>query len=47
MEHIVLPNNDYPWWQRYQPVSYILDSRSGNEDEFANMTRRCNAVGVR
>ena len=38
---------DYPWWQRYQPVSYILESRSGNTVQFANMVTRCNNVGVR
>ncbi|XP_065082523.1 alpha-amylase A-like [Ochlerotatus camptorhynchus] len=36
-----------PWWERYQPVSYYLNTRSGNEAEFAQMVRRCNAVGVR
>lgn len=37
----------YPWWMRYQPVSYSLDrSRSGTRAEFADMVRRCNAVGV-
>jgi len=36
-----------PWWERYQPVSYILTTRSGNEAAFSDMTRRCNAVGVR
>ncbi|KZS14665.1 Alpha-amylase 1 [Daphnia magna] len=48
-EHVILPDNNppQPWWQRYQPVSYILHSRSGNPDEFAEMVRRCNAVGVR
>lgn len=34
------------WWTRYQPVSYLLQSRSGNADEFADMVQRCNAVGV-
>lgn len=49
MEHVILPDNNppQPWWQRYQPVSYILHSRSGNPDEFAEMVKRCNAVGVR
>ena len=49
MEHVILPDNNppQPWWQRYQPVSYILHSRSGSPDEFAEMVRRCNAVGVR
>lgn len=36
-----------PWWERYQPISYKLETRSGNEAAFADMTRRCNAVGVR
>ena len=47
MEHVILPDNNppQPWWQRYQPVSYILHSRSGSPDEFAEMVRRCNAVG--
>lgn len=25
------------WWSRYQPVSYLLESRSGDEDEFRTM----------
>ncbi|CAO1306626.1 unnamed protein product [Diamesa hyperborea] len=36
-----------PWWERYQPMSYKLITRSGNEAAFGDMTRRCNAVGVR
>lgn len=37
----------YPWWMRYQPVSYSLDrSRSGTRAEFIDMVNRCNAVGV-
>lgn len=47
MEHVILPNDNYPWWQRYQPVSYKLYSRSGTPEQFADMVRRCNAVGVR
>lgn len=35
------------WHERYQPISYKLTTRSGNEMEFADMVRRCNAVGVR
>ena len=46
-EHVVLSQNDYPWWQRYQPVSYKLDSRSGSRAEFQDMVERCNNVGVR
>ncbi|CRK95800.1 CLUMA_CG009256, isoform A [Clunio marinus] len=38
---------DRPWWERYQPVSYKVITRSGNEAAFVDMTRRCNAVGVR
>ncbi|XP_061398681.1 alpha-amylase 2-like [Musca vetustissima] len=44
-EVIVQENN--PWWARYQPVSYILTSRSGNEADLADMIKRCNQVGVR
>ena len=41
-------NNPYrPWYERYQPVSYKLVSRSGNEDQFRDMVHRCNKVGVR
>ena len=36
-----------PWWERYQPVSYKIDGRSGNEQQFADMVSRCNKVGVR
>ena len=36
-----------PWWERYQPVSYRLETRSGSETEFASMVRRCNSAGVR
>lgn len=34
-------------WQRYQPVSYKLQSRSGNEQQFRDMVDRCNKAGVR
>ncbi|CAM6032043.1 unnamed protein product [Sphagnum compactum] len=44
-ENIIIPNR--PWWERYQPISYILTTRSGNAQEFVNMTTRCNNVGVR
>ncbi|GFU30125.1 pancreatic alpha-amylase, partial [Nephila pilipes] len=36
-----------PWFERYQPVSYKLITRSGSEMEFRDMVRRCNNVGVR
>ncbi|XP_012724943.2 pancreatic alpha-amylase [Fundulus heteroclitus] len=45
-EHIVLDNPWRPWWQRYQPISYNLCSRSGSEKEFIDMVTRCNNVGV-
>ncbi|KAK5645222.1 hypothetical protein RI129_006522 [Pyrocoelia pectoralis] len=44
-ENIVVPNR--PWWERYQPISYQLNTRSGNEEDFLDMTKRCNAVGIR
>ena len=44
-EHAVLAG--YPWWQRYQTVSYSLaQSRSGTAAEFADMVQRCARVGV-
>ncbi|XP_076811464.1 alpha-amylase A-like [Clavelina lepadiformis] len=36
-----------PWWERYQPVSYMLQTRSGDRAAFKDMVKRCNAVGVR
>ncbi|XP_054738198.1 alpha-amylase A-like [Anastrepha obliqua] len=44
-ENVVIGNR--PWWERYQPISYLLTTRSGNEEQFANMVKRCNNVGVR
>ncbi|MBE9179609.1 alpha-amylase family protein [Oculatella sp. LEGE 06141] len=46
-EHVVLPHHNFPWWQRYQPVSYIIHSRSGDRQQFANMVERCHAAGVK
>ena len=46
--HVVVDGyKNYPWWQRYQPVSYHMGSRSGTEAEFKDMVKRCNNVGVR
>uniref|UniRef100_A0A3B1IL04 Alpha-amylase n=1 Tax=Astyanax mexicanus TaxID=7994 RepID=A0A3B1IL04_ASTMX len=45
-ESIVVTNPFHPWWQRYQPISYNLCSRSGNENELRDMITRCNNVGV-
>lgn len=45
-EHSLEPPN-YPWSQRYQPVSYSIDrSRSGSRAEFIDMVNRCRAAGV-
>jgi alpha-amylase len=47
-EHAVIDTaaNQFPWWERYQAVSYKLDSRSGTRAEFADMVKRCRAAGV-
>ncbi|XP_036450017.1 amyAc_bac_euk_AmyA and Aamy_C domain-containing protein [Colossoma macropomum] len=45
-ESVVVTNPWHPWWQRYQPVSYNLCSRSGTEEELRDMITRCNNVGV-
>jgi alpha-amylase len=47
-EHAIIDtaSNQYPWWERYQSVSYTLDSRSGTRAEFADMVERCRAAGV-
>jgi alpha-amylase len=46
----VSPANEHitnsEWWARYQPVSYVLESRGGNRAQFIDMVQRCNAVGV-
>ncbi|CAG9562055.1 unnamed protein product [Danaus chrysippus] len=45
---IIKTQNDLrPWYERYQVMSYNLETRSGNQDDFLNMTKRCNKVGVR
>ncbi|XP_006634941.2 pancreatic alpha-amylase [Lepisosteus oculatus] len=45
-ESITLQNPWRPWWERYQPISYNLCSRSGTEQELRDMVTRCNNVGV-
>ena len=47
-EHAVIDTatNQFPWWERYQSVSYQLESRSGTRTEFADMVKRCRAAGV-
>mmetsp|Transcript_97432 Transcript_97432/g.281112 ORF Transcript_97432/g.281112 Transcript_97432/m.281112 type:complete len:479 (+) Transcript_97432:42-1478(+) len=46
----VSPPNEHivggQWWTRYQPVTYNLSSRSGDEQAFVAMVKRCNASGV-
>lgn len=34
-------DNSYSWLLRYHPVSYKINSRSGNVDEFQNMIKKC------
>ncbi|MBK8213206.1 MAG: alpha-amylase family protein [Myxococcales bacterium] len=43
-EHAELPS--HPWWERYQPVSYQLESRGGTRAELASMIARCKRAGV-
>lgn len=43
-EHAQLPG--HPWYERYQPVSYALESRSGTRTQFASMVARCRKAGV-
>lgn len=46
-EHAVFAAAGYPWWQRYQTVSYRLNqSRSGTLAEFRDMIQRCRVQGV-
>ncbi|KAL6261440.1 hypothetical protein P5V15_006532 [Pogonomyrmex californicus] len=44
-ENLVIENR--PWYERYQPISYKIITRSGNGAEFKDMVTRCNKVGVR
>lgn len=37
----------HPWWEIYQPVDYNLNSRMGNEAQFAAMVSTCRAAGVK
>ncbi len=34
------------WWTSYQPVSYLVESRLGNEEQFTNMVQTCKDAGV-
>lgn len=44
MEHLVWEKS--PWWERYQPISYRLISRGGDEAEFRDMIERCSRAHV-
>lgn len=44
---IRLADGTRPWYERYQVMSYKIATRSGNREDFLNMTTRCNKVGVR
>lgn len=44
-ENLVLPNR--PWFERYQPMSYAIASRSGNESQLLDTIKRCNDAGIR
>ncbi|MEO0868199.1 MAG: alpha-amylase family protein [Cyanobacteria bacterium J06642_11] len=48
-EHRVIDEGStpFPWYQRYQPVSYKLSSRSGDRAELADMVSRCHNAGVK
>lgn len=37
----------HTWWERFQPVSFKIATRSGGEDEFLEMTEICNGFGIR
>lgn len=41
-EHIVRDE----WWAAYQPVSYLVESRLGTREEFADMVAACDRAGV-
>mmetsp|Transcript_4920 Transcript_4920/g.14316 ORF Transcript_4920/g.14316 Transcript_4920/m.14316 type:complete len:576 (+) Transcript_4920:123-1850(+) len=47
---LVSPPNEHTvgesWYRRYQPVSYNLTSRSGNQEQFVDMVKRCQKAGV-
>ena len=37
----------FEWWTDYQPVSYILTSKRGNEAQYKAMIDTCHAAGVK
>ncbi|XP_055855402.1 alpha-amylase A-like [Episyrphus balteatus] len=46
-ENAIRRDFDRPWWERYNPISYQIITRSGNRDELKDMIRTCNDEGVR
>jgi len=40
------PTPLHPWWEVYQPTSYALTSRMGDEAQFRAMVSTCRAAGV-
>jgi alpha-amylase len=46
-EHIVRADLGYPWWEIFQPVSYLIDSRFGARQQFSDMVAACHRVGVK
>lgn len=44
-ENVIIDNR--PWWERYQPISYLWRTRSGTANQFKDMVRRCNDANVR
>ncbi|XP_033608611.1 alpha-amylase 1 [Cryptotermes secundus] len=46
-EVIILNVTNRPWYDRYQPISYRITSRSGDEVAFRSMVHRCNHFIVR
>lgn len=35
------------WLERYEPISYRIGSRSGDDNEFSDMVKRCYNSGIR
>ncbi|VDI54329.1 alpha-amylase [Mytilus galloprovincialis] len=46
-ENRIVTSPNRPWWERYQPISYELNTRSGNEYQFDEMVKKCNEFDVR
>lgn len=45
--NVVISNPHRSFWERYQPISDKLCSRSGIEAKCKNMLSRCNDIGVK